>query len=96
MSVSRKFCQMMSNSDSVVFGIVFCLLVEEGRTENLYNTKSGPSSAGLVALSFSRRSGPVMLKEQYSFVIFHWGCPEPLPPPPQDPRMWALYYTGRR
>ena len=41
---SRKFCQRASKSDKGFFS--FCLFsVDEGRAEDLYNTKSGPSSA---------------------------------------------------
>ena len=40
---SRKSCQRGSKSDNVFF--FFFFLVGEGRTEDPYNTKSGPSSA---------------------------------------------------
>ena len=45
---SRKFCQRGSKSDNVVILLLlfcFVFLVDEGRTEDLYNTKSGSSSA---------------------------------------------------
>ena len=39
----RKFCQRGSNSDNVFFSVLSFsfLLVDEGRTEDLYNIKAG-------------------------------------------------------
>ena len=72
---SSKFCQRGSNSE-----VIFFYLVDEGRAEDLNNTKSrldiksahqrnailwpfasGTMIAGLIALSFPRRSGPVLI-----------------------------------
>ena len=47
-------------------------------------------NAGLVALWFYRRSGPVMIRNPI-FLCFFKGGPDPLPPPPPlDPHMLFL------
>ena len=87
---SRKFCQRGSNSDNFILmrGNRIQIALKAGH----HRPASETLNAGLVALWFFNRSGPVFAKKPYIFVIFQEGEGGGSGPfvPPLDPHM-GLY-----